>query len=173
MTNPLPPADLLRKAFRYEPDTGKLYWRFRDNVSQSTNTRFAGREAGNGQEGSGLRVRFNNQLIAVHRIIYVIMEGDCLYPEDEIDHKDLDTLNNRWSNLRKANSSQNKGNREAQSNNYTTGFKSIDIVNGRFRTRIQGRHVGVFDTIEEALLAYDKVAEQVFGDHRRVSLLQL
>lgn len=169
--NELPPAEYLRATFSYCMLSGRLYWRERTDVPKATNTRFAGAVVGT-PNSNGLTVRLNNKSYAVHRIIYVMLHGNVLTIEDEIDHKDLDNINNRGYNIRKASNSENGANKEKQSNN-TSGSKSIDqLPGGRFRARIAGYHVGVFDSIEEATFAYKDAAERIYGEFGRASLLQ-
>lgn len=57
-------------------------------------------------------------IIRMHREVYGNCEGFL------VDHKDMDTLNNQFHNLRKCNKAQNGRNRGKQSNN-TSGFKGV------------------------------------------------
>lgn len=167
---PMPKAKYLRAVFTYCPESGCLYWNWREDVPNKVNGRFAGKEAGSLDRGY-LTVRLNGVLYFVHRIIYVILHGDCLTIEDEIDHKDLCGVNNRPNNLRKSTRSNNCANRELQSNN-TSGSKSIDILpNRKYRARICSTHIGVFDTLEEATKAYGEAAKKRFGEFGRQSSL--
>jgi len=42
---PLPPVEHLRQRLRYEPETGKLYWREHPSMPTHWNTRYADTEA--------------------------------------------------------------------------------------------------------------------------------
>jgi len=85
------------------------------------------------------------------------------------DHKNGNKLDNRRSNLRLANGTQNMANRDLQSNN-TTGYKGVVRHRGKFRARIGdglrkgGRHLGIFLTVEEAALAYNTAAVEMYGE---------
>ena len=110
-------------------------------------------------------------LILMHREVL------GLAPEDKrhSDHRNvLRTLDNRRSNLRICNPSQNGMNRRLRSDN-TSGYKGVysgpSWKQGRWRAslQIQGRRIflGCFDTIEMAHLAYKKAAQKYFGKFAR------
>lgn len=90
---------------------------------------------------------------------------------DQTDHRDGKSLNNTRGNLRKANDFENARNAGKQRNN-TSGFKGVTKRNGKWRAQIGGRvngkrfvvHLGVFDSPEEAALAYDRAAVERHGE---------
>lgn len=98
------------------------------------------------------------------------MTGDD--PPDEIDHRDLDPSNNRWANLRAANHSENGCNKAKPANN-TSGFKGVywDRWSGRWKAQIKvggrRRHIGRYDTREEAAAAYRVKARDLHGEFAR------
>lgn len=175
-TKLLPTPEQLRQLLRYEPDTGKIFWRertpdlFRDGARKSArtackqwNTRHAGKEAlacidANGyRHGTALSIS-----MAAHRVIWAIHYGE--WPQDEIDHKDGDRSNNRIGNLRAATSALNKMNRALRRDN-KTGTPGITWHHRekRWRARI-GSHksLGYFLTKDEAVAARRK-AERELG----------
>lgn len=86
---------------------GKLYWR------KSNGRQAAGSEAGT-NHGDGYRtVRISGKAYYVHRIIKEMTTGKKL--SGEVDHKDRNRSNNKPSNLKKANRSQNNKNRDRKS----------------------------------------------------------
>lgn len=92
-----------------------------------------------------------------------------------VDHKDLDPSNNRWSNLRAADWQTNPRNRRAQSNN-RAGLKGVTPAKapGRWRSTIvlgKGRqkYLGTFTTPEEAHAAYCAAAQAHFGEFWRAN----
>ena len=84
-----------------------------------------------------------------------------------VDHIDGDKLNNRRANLRLCSQADNTRNTRLGRNN-TSGAKGVSLdVNGKWRARIwkdrKEIRIGTFDTVEEALAAYDKAAAELHG----------
>lgn len=108
----------------------------------------------------------------LHQIILERMLGRQLAHGEECDHIDLDALNNRRKNLRLATRQQNAANR-GRFVNCTSGFKGVYFDKKLYRWRamikVDGikRHIGHFDTPEEAHAAYCKAAEKYFGEFAR------
>ncbi len=106
-------------------------------------------------------------------------EGKCLHTfiaeregmdtSNKIDHKDRNKLNNKSSNLRPATQSQNIFNRPLQSNN-NSGYSGVSYFprDGNWRVRIKvnnkERHIGYFDTFDEAVVARKKAEMEHFGE---------
>ncbi len=84
-------------------------------------------------------VRFKKKLLKVHRIIWILTNGDI--PDNQvIDHKDGNPLNNKIENLRVVSKHINCKNRVRNKNN-TTGVAGIILVNDdgllRYRVRVK------------------------------------
>lgn len=88
--------------------------------------------------------------------------------ENQVDHEDLNILNNQKSNLRIATRSQNQQNRNVMSNN-STGYKGVFWQKSRgkylvqIKTETQRIHIGRFSDPIEAAKAYDAAAIKHFG----------
>jgi hypothetical protein len=90
-----------------------------------------------------------------------------------VDHINGDTLDNRKCNLRVCGPSGNSMNRAIQGNN-TTGYKGVKKSTSKinpFYTQIKYKgkviHIGMFKTAEEAYIAYQKRAKELFGEYYR------
>ncbi len=106
----------------------------------------------------------------VQRIVWKLEYGE--EPKELIDHKDGDKLNNRIDNLREANNFENSQNKKAQSNN-KLGIKGVHYRknsenSGKYRAKIHHQnkyhHLGMFNTAEEASLAYQKASLKYHGE---------
>lgn len=118
----------------------------------------------------------NKSLIKMHRQIMNEPESK------EVDHKDLDKLNNQKHNLRLATRAQNGFNKKAPKNN-TSGFKGVHYHNTGWRlsrpwrariaiTTKDGRkdiHLGFFPTPQEAAKAWNKAALKYHGEFARLN----
>lgn len=101
-------AERLRLIFEYQPETGLLMRRVGKN---------AGKRAGSNRitKVDAYRVVYVEGVHHYeHRIIWAMVTGE--WPQDQIDHKDGDGLNNRWLNLLPASDVQNKRNTSHQKN---------------------------------------------------------
>lgn len=175
---PLPCPTLLRLLLRYEPETGKLFWRKRpvwmfprEERQRAWNTRLAGREALTSADAFGYRKGcIQSQWVKAHRVAYAIYHG--YWPKGEVDHADRDCGNNRICNLRDATSTQNKINQKVRSDN-TTGFRGVFYVKTgkrvkRWTARVGDKdgifQVGYFATAQEAADACARERQKIFGE---------
>ena len=163
-------AEQLRAALIYDPETGVFTWRRRADVSKTWNTRYAGKQAGSPGGGGYIVIGFNYFIYGAHRLAWLWMNGEWP-PNGEVDHIDTDGTNNIWTNLRDATHRQNGRNRGIGPNN-TSGFKGVSRHGARWRAYIavnyQRRHLGTFDTKEEAREAYITAAERLHGEFARI-----
>ena len=167
--------DQLVQVLVYDPETGQFRWRHRSDVPNAWNAKWAGRIAGAKARGGKrlyTQLMLHKRNYKAHRLAWLYMTGR--WPDSEIDHIDCDGFNNKWSNLRLANRSQNGANSPAYSNN-GCGVKGAHLYsgNGKYRARIhcKGRthNLGYFDTPEEAGAVYAEAAKRLFGEYARSS----
>lgn len=92
----------------------------------------------------------------------------------DVDHRDMDRLNNTRDNLRLATRDQNMCNQRGHADS-TLGVKGVhrEKRRGKFVAQIsvRGTHhfLGHFVTIEEAAAAYAKAAHELHGEFARTS----
>jgi len=105
----------------------------------------------------------------MHRIIIGAQRGEL------VNHKDMDTLNNRRYNLRICTNQQNMANRGPQRNN-TSGHKGVrwDHNRARWSARImvskKHLHLGRYLKLEDAINAYKEAAEFYFGEFAKAKI---
>jgi len=156
------------KTFRYDPMTGKLYWRInaspRARAGDVAGTLFSAPRRTKCPDY--FRVKYAGKCYMVHRVIWLLMQGH--WPSQQIDHKDGNGLNNLFDNLREATHQQNIWNRLA-ANISVTQRKGVHIIpNGKFRAaiRVNGkRHfLGDFATLDAAHAVYCTAADKYHGE---------
>lgn len=155
-------ASEISKLLRYEPETGRLFWRYRPQGPARWNTRYAGKEAFTATS-NGYRIgRIYDRAYKAHQVIWAIMTG--AWPEHEIDHEDGDPGNNRWGNLKDKTHCHNMRNMKAHKDG-SSGVKGVSwhARNKNWRVRIGGRHVGSFGTLAEAKAARLSAAQNQEG----------
>ena len=156
-------AEQLREAFTYCPTSGLFTWRRHQQYM------LVGRVAGCLHRKIGYWVlTLNDEKIRAHIAAWIYVYGG--YPVSDIDHKDLNRINNAISNLRLTNKSNNGANRGPQKNN-TSGYKGVfwHKKMGRWfvqiKVRGECRRFGWFNDKEEAARVYDDAAVAAFGEH--------
>lgn len=168
----LPDQETLLSAFRYDPETGYLYWKWHSARG------FQGTRAGKypldypqvKDPRAYVIVGLLTKTYKAHRAIWKMVTGD--EPPENIDHIDGDGCNNRWSNLREASMSQNIANGFMWSTN-TSGIKGVSWAKTTKRWRAEmwqgGKHIyiGVYKTFEEACDAREKACKEYFGEYAR------
>lgn len=112
--------------------------------------------------------------VSMHREILGRKVGRPLERAELTDHINGHTLDNRRSNLRIANRSQNRINSTISANN-TSGYRGVYRSQKgkpwRAQLRVAGANIalGSYDTPEEAYAAYCKAALEHFGEFARLS----
>lgn len=107
--------------------------------------------------------RDGKTFLSLHRAILKAEKGVM------VDHINGDTLDNRISNLRLCNNTQNQRNQKLNKAN-SSGYKGVSWhkTNKRWmaRIKISGKlkYLGYFEFVEDAAKAYDVAAKEHFGE---------
>jgi hypothetical protein len=180
MPKPLPSPEMLRKLLRYEPDTGKLFWRertpdmFEDGSRPARdkcatwNGRYANKQAGTVTNFGYISVSIWKCRIMAHRIAWAMYYGDL--PKFNIDHINGNGLDNKISNLRDVDQKENSRNQRARSNNAgnITGVhwdKSRNQWQAYIKVNYKQIHLGRFKSLDAAIAAR-KDAEVKYNFHQ-------
>lgn len=151
--------ELVRSLLRYEPESGKFFWRL------TKGSRHANTEAGTLTTHGYIAIMLDQQKYQAHRLAWAFMTG--ISPAKQIDHINGDRLDNRWTNLREATSGENHYNAGLSKRN-RSGFKGVGLHRGLWRAKLNHNgkciHVGYFKTAEEAHAAYCAAARQHHGE---------
>lgn len=120
-------------------------------------------------EGTGYAMsRTSGQAVKMHRLIMSAKIGEF------VDHIDGDPLNNTLENLRICRKQQNEFNQKVRADS-STGYKGVSFLKstGKYRAYINKNRIryelGVFHTKEEAALAYNRKAAELFGEFARLN----
>lgn len=173
--NPYPSQDIIKSVLDYNPETGIFTWKERKVTHYQIicfNKRFAKKEAGCINNKGYVVIGLVGKEYYAHCLAWIYMTGKS--PTEDIDHRDLNTSNNKWDNLRIGTRSQNHANKHISPYN-TSGYKGVSLFrrDGTWRAQIQVRgenvHLGYYDTPEEAHAVYCKAAKKYFGEYARVA----
>jgi hypothetical protein len=155
----------IHENLRYDPETGHLWWTKRGGATRKMDSPAGHRHAKGYRE---INLRFNNtqHRVMEHRVAWFMYYGE--WPEHLIDHINQDKSDNRIENIRLATYHQNAANRPKQNvkkDSHKNYIGVIQIPSGRWRAMFMAKHVGMFDTPEEAARARDAAAKAHNGEY--------
>lgn len=138
---------------RYEPETGKFFWRVKRGP------RSAGAEAGCIGVAGYIEIRVDGTLYYGHRLATLAVTGQ--HPSNVVDHINGVRADNRWRNLRQLDTARNNQNQREATRVSSTG--ALGVFKAQKKTkcyrvavmldRVQ-HHVGYFTDVETAKEAY-------------------
>ena len=159
--NKLPDYLTIKALFDYDPVSGVLSWKLKSRKPYAI-----GKPAGGKGAGGYLDIAIEDHKYRAHRIIWKWMTGEDPL---SIDHIDGNRTNNAWHNLRSVEHHVNLKNSKLSKSN-TSGAVGVwwNEAQGKWNSYItyRGRrkHLGSFDTFEEAVAAR-KAADAKYGFH--------
>lgn len=157
--------EYLRSILSYDAETGVFTW----TKPPWNHPRMAGQEAGSVATGY-VMIKIDHRRYKAHRLAWLYVHGE--WPSKRIDHRDGDTFNNAFANLRLATQAQNCANAGRwRGKKLPKGVRSV--ASGRFQARIRFdrklRVIGTFCTAEEAAEAYLSEAQRLYGEFARAA----
>lgn len=116
------------------------------------------------------------RVVKMHRMIMNAKE------KEHVDHINGNPLDNRKENLRVCTACQNLANQKLRKDS-TTGYKGVcaskvkinpwrAYVNKKIDGKSKQHHLGFFKTKEEAALAYNEKAKELFGEFARLNIIK-
>lgn len=157
----------LRQFLSYDPLSGVFTWK-----KKRSGRCCIGSAAGNLQPDGYIKIQVLGRRYGAHRLAWAFGHGR--WPVDLIDHKNGNTRDNRLSNLREADGSQNRANSGLNSRN-SSGIKGVYWCKSsrKWRAEICVRgsthRLGCFLDKSAAAAAYSDAAVRFFGEFARPS----
>lgn len=151
----------LKATLHYDPETGKF------SRLASSGGAHIGDEPGYFNDNGYRIISIDGVKYRAHRLAWFYMTGE--WPKEDIDHRNTISDDNRWENLREATDQQNLQNQGMPQHN-TSGLKGASWREDKQKWRAsicshkKWRHLGYFDTKEEAHAAYCAAALELNGE---------
>ncbi len=151
----------LKRLLAYDPETGLLTWKVKPskkvNVGDTIKTK----------SHDYLVVRIYGKQYLQHRLIWFYVYGT--WPKNQIDHKNLNKIDNRIDNLREATNQENHFNLPLSRRN-KSGYKGVHWSKNRNKWRVEYTlnckrfEGGYFDNVEDAALKYRELTKKLHGE---------
>ena len=166
--------DFIKENLRYDPETGYLWWtkRNRGRVFDKP-AGFLGKTRGYisvGREYKGVVRHY-----VAHRLAWFLYHG--VWPKNDIDHINNVKDDNRIVNLREATGFQNQANQKPQVGK-TSKYKGVcwskQCCKWRAYIKVNYKtiHLGYYHNEEDAALAYNKAALEIFGEFAKINIIE-
>lgn len=164
-------ADRLREVLHYEPSTGVFTWKVALGPAAKP-----GSMAGTISKRGRRHIAIDGTVFVAHRLAWLYVHGE--WPNGQLDHRNLDKLDDRIENLRVTDAQGNSANKRVFRNN-RLGVKGVGMpyrprktstrIRYRARIRVNDKliHLGYFSTPELANAAYEVAARKHFGEFAR------
>jgi hypothetical protein len=135
-------------------------YRLQDGIVYGARGKLVGVKMPNGYMATRVWIGRKCKRVSLHRLVFLLANG---YLPETVDHINGIRDDNRPENLRAATARQQQANRAA------TGFtvRTKRYAKPRYEVNCDHRYVGVFDTAEEAAIAYKRAKINSFGDFAR------
>jgi len=149
----------LKELLQYDPETGIF-----TNLTQRGKVK-KGAIAGSKYSNGYIYIGINRKRYRAHRLAWLYVYGE--FPANQIDHINEIKDDNRIVNLRVATNLENQHNVSSLQTNNTSGFRGVFWRKNRKKWKAiiylngKQKHLGHFDTAEEAYESYLKVKKEL------------
>ena len=86
----------------------------------------------------------------------------------DVDHENNDTLDNRKSNMRVVEESNNSKNRKGRNRNNKSGYRNVSLIKGKWVVQLQidgkNKKLGAFDDVHEAGKFAEEMRKKYYGE---------
>ena len=172
-SKPLPSQAYLHECFEYDLETGAFKWKPRPlHHFKGTygfhifGSRYAGKPAFTCADGGYFRGALDGVIFRAHRVIWKLVTGE---EPEMVDHVNGNGLDNRFSNLRAANSAKNAHNARLRRDT-VSGLKGVSFCRtqnkwmAQIRVNTRTKFLGHFLDKHEAHEAYKQAAIKYHGE---------
>jgi hypothetical protein len=142
--------DHMKAIYEYDASSGVFSRR------KSGRGRLAGQSGGTLNDDGYVRIMVAGRRYGAHRLAWLVTYGE--WPKGEIDHINGNRADNRIANLRDVSHSQNQRNLHRPRSDNRTGVLGVSwhAQTGKWRARLNDRHLGLYASAEEAGAAYQQ-----------------
>jgi hypothetical protein len=154
----------LKLKFRYEPDTGHIYW------IEAGKGKIKKKPAGTKTNTGYMMIMIDKKRYYSHRLAWALHHGR--WPNDQVDHINGNKIDNRIINLREATNAENGKNYGFNKSN-TSGIKGVSWCKctNKWRAMIKVNNtkkcLGRYDTVEQAAYVRKQAEDRYFGEWGR------
>ncbi|MDH1299682.1 MULTISPECIES: HNH endonuclease signature motif containing protein [Achromobacter] len=152
--------EALKCLLDYCPDTGVFRWK--EKVSRRV---VVGSPAGTVSKKGYVRIIIRGRNYAAHRLAFLYMQG--AWPEDQVDHINRVTSDNRWANLRPVSNRQNQFNKGIVEGVLRRTGVLWNKQKRKWRASIRSdrvlKHLGYFDDFDLAVKARVSAEHKYFA----------
>ena len=154
--------EMVRELVRYEPDTGKFFYRKRpERYFKNATDAFMWNHKNEDKEflvpnpryGEYVSATLLGEEVLAHRLAWFLTHGE--WPDKTIDHINGVKYDNRICNLRLCHGSENQRNMVKNRTNTSGESNVLATEHGTFAVLVAGNRVGTFKTMAEAVEARD------------------
>lgn len=147
----------LKQLLNYDSDSGIFTWKIK-----VCSRAMPGSIAGSTTNGRYIAIRIDKKRYWAHRLAFLYMTGS--WPKFEVDHIDLNKLNNSFNNLRDVPHYINQWNKHSARSDSLTGLLGVSKIKSGYTAQIMAngnyQYLGKFNNAHEAHMAYMSAKHQ-------------